>query len=532
MRAFPTITTHSLVAARPELLVFLTLAIPLLFWLLIQGPILMNDGPVHLNFTRVLFFPGSLGPLQSAVFHPAMKIEQNLLLYFILGAFIPLVGPPTAEALVQWFCFVGPVAAAMWTCATIRRDNLWVGLLIAPMAINQMLFLGLYSFTLSCIVFLIVMGLAVRCVRRPGPALSAGLLAMLVLAFLSHAAGFLMALCAVGLLLAHATLFGWRARGTPPWRLLWPIGALVVAGCMELAMLLTHSGDPTRYGEIGVLYRVSHLPTLHLLWINGLQHVFPLAFSATLLGCAALALLRRLRDRDGDNRMLWGLIAAVMGLVVLQLIVPDTAGSGWGHARRFEVGPWMGFVLCLAALPMSRRMIWACAGATAVLLGAQAQAMLSMQDEVDVQQRAFLAADRLIGAHCTVAPVILEPGLIPNDPEIRVPASTRSCRPPTASSCMTIGWCFTISWRACGPIQCISGQARNRNRAFSDGMPRARSRRSSRSTLPVSKHGQVSRSIMCLSAMCRGSWAGRSGLPSPVSRKTATAPSIAPQAAS
>src|SRR5262249_39313210 len=181
-------TIGALLSAHAPLVIFGLLSGALLVWLLVAGPLLTNDGPVHMSFARLASGAPQPGSLQADVYRTQWQFGQSLLVYLIAGPLIPLIGPGATEALVQWLCVAGGVAAAMWACGNVRRGSAWLGLLSFPLFLNQMLFLGLYSFNLSLGGFLLCVGIALRCVRQPGLGSAALLLAGLLLTSVTHAA--------------------------------------------------------------------------------------------------------------------------------------------------------------------------------------------------------------------------------------------------------------------------------------------------------------------------------------------------------
>jgi hypothetical protein len=98
------------------------------------------------------------------------------------------------------------------------------------------------------------------------------------------------------------------------------------------------------------------------------------------------------------------------------LIIPDEAGGGWTHTWRAQVFPYVGLALACATLPVGRvfRMFAtavAC-GATLVMIGMTLWVQLW---DAPAAVREFNAADALIGPHCTLAPVLTQFKLDPDN---------------------------------------------------------------------------------------------------------------------
>ncbi len=98
------------------------------------------------------------------------------------------------------------------------------------------------------------------------------------------------------------------------------------------------------------------------------------------------------------------------------LIVPDEAGGGWTHTWRAEAFPYLGLALACATLPFARILrrlaVLVAAIGGLVMIG---MAFWVQTWEVPQAVREFNEADALIGPHCTVAPVLTQFKLDPEN---------------------------------------------------------------------------------------------------------------------
>jgi hypothetical protein len=109
------------------------------------------------------------------------------------------------------------------------------------------------------------------------------------------------------------------------------------------------------------------------------------------------------RERDLSLEIL----AVAVSFVLLLLIIPDQAGGGWTHVWRAEAFPYIGLVLAAAPI-VEHRTVRALALGAGTLAGLVVLAMVAKLQLVDSPPviREFEAADRMVGPHCTVAPVV------------------------------------------------------------------------------------------------------------------------------
>ncbi len=93
------------------------------------GPILTNDGPVHVAFALLMGNdPGAL--LQHDVYAPGSHQITNAVGEVFLNAMMRVTSPTTAEAMLQVLCLASPVAAGAFCIASVAPRNTWLAVLL------------------------------------------------------------------------------------------------------------------------------------------------------------------------------------------------------------------------------------------------------------------------------------------------------------------------------------------------------------------------------------------------------------------
>lgn len=266
----------------------------------------------------------------------------NLLHELALATLTAGISPYTAELVLIAGYVVGFSLAFVYAVRGVSREADGLALFAIPVTFTFALHYGFYNFSVSVIMFLLVVGCAMRLGAAPGAA-RIGLLSLLVgLAYLSHLVGFVEAVVAVGVVI------GWRvvaAHGSI--RRLVPV---FVVGAMLLAFFLfATSSKPTGFG-LDRLVEVAQ--TLSLAW--GIA-TFGLAEAAVLLVVAVMLLvlvIRAVRLRRGSFglREADSLLLLVLIQVAAVVLAPSGLDSGATYVtERLALFPALTIVLWLAA---------------------------------------------------------------------------------------------------------------------------------------------------------------------------------------
>lgn len=382
--------------------------------LMIGGPWSTNDGPVHVAFANLLNHLGDAGhPLQQQVYRLDTRLQPNLLGDLLIAGLMRLTTPAAAEAVVQFLSLVGPMLASLLAFRQIARTSGWLCIFVFTLSINQLFFYGLYNFALSTAMFFLVVAAQYRLMATPSARGAALLGGALILALLCHAGGFIAA-CSAVMAMVLAGLASSSMRGVPLSAAVagqrWSVLGLVLPLPLFGYALVLNSGGKILYG-IGLLERLKQFVTLYLFRLHGGLEPARAALIAALTGGTVVTLRWAWRHRatlavDQRDRLIATVAAAVVSVVVM-LAMPDTMGGGWTHFRRFELFPLFWSLLIVAEFPISRRRhragLLTAAGLAAIFFGAAVLRSRIVQPHV----AALAAVDRLVGAHCTVLPLVI-----------------------------------------------------------------------------------------------------------------------------
>lgn len=382
-------------------------------------PAATNDGPAHLAFSNLLATMRQPNhPLQQQAYSISLRPNPNLAVYLLMAAMLRVFSPATVESIVQILCLIGPITACWFAIRMIDPEaarNVWLAVFILPLTLNQMFFLGLYNHCISMAVFFLVVGTYFWMIKSPSFVRALALAACLVLTFLCHASGFIMAFAGVTVLSGTSFTFSLlRDR-----RLIaalrqqrYALTALLAP--LPLAALFLASGGKgnTAYGD-GIRYRLKKFATLQILAVDFHRDTYVAwALSAILLAAFVIVTLRILARREQmpeqRRELAIATIAAALVSAAIMMAFPDSMGGGWTHFRRFEIFPFFWGILILAFHSYSLRIAAAmmAAGATT---GVLLMSTMIMRQTLIHQELAPLAEiDRQVGSHCTVLPIVLE----------------------------------------------------------------------------------------------------------------------------
>lgn len=405
------------ISAEPNRVVVLGLAVALVVIagvVIALGPILTNDGPVHVAFAHLLAGDPS-AVLQSAVYEPSSRRMTNAFGDLLMRGLMVAVSPALAESLLQVLCLLAPVVAGVFCIAAIDRRNTWLAVLLAPLSLNEMLFLGLYNFCLSTAAFLVIVGTHLRLGGRYGPVGAVAMVALMLATFVLHPAGFVAGWVCLAAMTAGAVAsraIAGRSLGE----------AVFERGSVWVSLALTSAivvllRDPA--GE-GVVYygrppveRLLYFLSASSLALTRWQFLLSIPYMLVLLAITVWAVRARPAIASkavfADERTA-SLFAGLLASLLLMMVFPDSIGGGWTHFRRFVLFPHLLVVVSAALFPYTRRQIAVCAAvAAAVFLGLAIDDLRHQANARD-QMAAADAIDRAVGPHCTVLPIVLDRG--------------------------------------------------------------------------------------------------------------------------
>ncbi|MEJ8810650.1 hypothetical protein WKW77_06190 [Variovorax ureilyticus] len=383
-----------------------------------QQPFATNDGPVHLAFADLIahLHDDQGRALQREAYRVDLRLTPNLLPYLLMAGLVELSSVRIAESIVQLLCLLAPTIAAWCALRAIRRDNAWLAIFVFPLSLNQLFFLGLYNYCLSTAVFFLVVAAFWKLQEARSLAWSVGLGALLSLELTTHAGGFVAAMAGVGALTAGHVALAWRRERAGPVAALMQQWRAILAMLIPLPLLwmsLSESaGTPVLFGP-GPWERAISAGRLSILrQTGGADSIIALALSLGLAASLAWAVVRiirqgsRLPDRAVDAMV--ATLAALAVSVVLMFAFPDTMGGGWTHFYRLILFPYFWIVLLLAQQSFSARAAWGLLGFVSAVSFALLGSTMKNEALVRAQMEPLRQVDRLVGAHCTVLPVVLE----------------------------------------------------------------------------------------------------------------------------
>lgn len=384
---------------------------------ILRHPVATNDGPVHVAFSNLLLtLHAPNHPLQQKAYLLQIRPSPNLAVYFLLAAMMQLLPPSLAESIVQILCILGPVAACYFALRVINPRNAWLSVFVLPLMLNQMFFLGLYNHCISMAAFFLAIGTYFWVAKAPSPWRALALSASLILTFLCHASGFIMAFSGVAAMSGTAVLLSYLCQGRLMPALYGQRHALTaILAPLPLAALFLHSdgGSAVSYG-IGFIYRLKYFAILHELSVNyPTRDRFVAAALSGILITSLIVVGRRIAlNRNGlspeqRDQAIAAIVAGIAAMIIM-LAFPDSMGGGWTHYRRFQIFPYFWILIILAFDSFSGFL----SGAMVTVGAASALILLHSTTERQAMVRAQMAplaeVDRRVGNHCSVLPVVLE----------------------------------------------------------------------------------------------------------------------------
>jgi hypothetical protein len=377
-----------------------------------------QDGPAHLFAADALARllgddPGAV----AAVYEPNLEPHPNWVTYPMLATWLGANPARTAEMVVVVLLVVGLAGATYWAVTATGRAAGPVALAGFPVAVGYAVHTGLYNFTASIALLLVVVGYHLRFASRLSAGRTVVLMLLLVVLYFSHPLSLVAAFLAMGVIGLTALIADGRGRWS--WRfVLGRLAALVMAATPAVLLLLWFLGDPgTVRPDPGRPVGQTVVDTALFRWpiraVGPEDAAWAVGLAATTWVVVAALLLRtvvRRRWTRWDSVLLLPLITGVAAVVV-----PDRLAGGTLVQPRLAIFAllmllvWIGVANTDGALV---RGAWAVVGIAGVVAMV---GLLAVRVEPYRQMRA--AVDEVVG----VADLIEDDALIVGAVSSRAP---------------------------------------------------------------------------------------------------------------
>jgi len=404
---------------------FWTLLALLALVVVVSGPFLTSDGPAHVSMAHFLLRAGDPAwPMLNRLYKVNPILPPNALSDLLLAGLMWIVPPLTAEQIVQGLCLVSVPLAARLTLRRLAPESAWIALFFFPVALQRLFFLGLYNYCLSLTGALLCVWGYLR-FRERGSIASGVLLSGLLFGTCAcQAAGWIEAVLAIATMASIDAWLRWRAGEGVRAVIRQP--AAVLSGMLPGIMLfgvyvLLGPGDGRIvYGPSPVERLTQVLRGDPFAPIGRTTAIVSLMLGLTLMAVAAAGAIRFFlelpREYAGERRLRVATCMLPLVFLGFLLIIPDEAGGGWTHTLRAEVFPYVGLALVCAVLPTWRAVkavaAVAAAGGSVVAIG---MAFWVQVADVPSALKEFNEANDYIGPHCTIAPVLAQFKLDPEN---------------------------------------------------------------------------------------------------------------------
>jgi hypothetical protein len=312
---------------RERMLFALLLALVILpVWLFKYFP--AWDSPLHLRMTDIMARYGEPGSeILTQYLVPNQTLEPNLAIYYLLLLFSQLVDIYVAEKILLTLYAVLLACAARHAVVAINQQSSVISLLFIPTIFSNFIHMGLYNFSLSIALYLLVFGFWYprRAAMTP---LRLALLAVLGLALvLVHLLGFALLGVTVGAisLVDAAVTRPWRVALAALARRLVELGLVLLPGLVVAASFFVRHGLESD-GAVGqdrleLLLRLVAMDHLY-----AFAHVEIALYAPFVLLVGALlvwAMVRRWRA-GGPLQVADGLAGAAAVMLLLYFFLPLT----------------------------------------------------------------------------------------------------------------------------------------------------------------------------------------------------------------
>jgi hypothetical protein len=375
---------------------------------ILYRPIATNDGPVHLAFANLI---ATLGrpehELQRHAYALTLRPNPNLLIYLLMAALLRVAPPGLTESLVQVLCVVGPVSAAYLALRQINPANTWLAVFVLPLSLNQMFFLGLYNHCCATGAFYLAIAAYLWMNRAPSFRRALVLASALILTFLCHASGFIMAMAGVGTMTAmNLVATTRRERVFEVFSAQRHAFAAMVAPLPLAAIFLSGIKGGIDFGP-SVATRVYLFGILNVLRVNSRLDSYLALATSLVLAFASLWATVEILGRKARRDEAAPIITAGVVAFLVMLAFPDTLGGGWTHFRRFVIYPFFWVLLLLACQSFSTRAREALMGFGIAVSPGLVGSTMYRQSIFRSEMAPLAEVDRQVGSHCTVLPLVL-----------------------------------------------------------------------------------------------------------------------------
>lgn len=322
---------------------------------------LSGDGPCHLYNARVLleWANGQNLAFYGDYYELNRLLVPNWFCHALLAGLLTLGSEALAVKLL-WTLYIGGYAfGARWLLRGLQPEAGFLAFLLLPLIVTKVMLMGFYNYSFSLAALLWLVGGWLRYRTRVGLGAAAGLLLALLLTYLMHPLGLLLALLSMGtctLVSAGVSLSrGVDGRATAR-QLVREIATLSVAAAPALSLfgayLLQIEGDSTPNSTPATeLWRSFSYQEL-LIGLDMAEAPWYAMF-AKLVGATALVALagrlgqfRRLRPEPADAFLL---LSGAM--LYLYLTAPEGTAGGSILTVRLQGLPFLFLILWLAGRP-------------------------------------------------------------------------------------------------------------------------------------------------------------------------------------
>jgi hypothetical protein len=320
-----------------------------------------QDGPTHVENARILLdYDRPDQPSLRVFYERSLEPVPNWFSHLLLSAFLPIVGPRTADKIFLTLYVLALPFAFRYALTAFRPDAGRRLLLVLPFVYNHFLHLGFYNLVFSAVPFFIVLGFWLRRESRFGPWEALPLVPLLLWLYFCHVIGFVLALAGLGALAGASAVR--RRRDLPgALTLLLASGASAAPAVYLLFRFLRSRGAAAQepgppFGE-----RLFELVRLQeLVSYDPREAWIATALSVGLLAAAALLLATKVRRgcwHRGDSLLL--VVAAVTAVYfAAQVTVLHSPGGSLGGGSihdRVSLFVFLSLLLWLAVQPLGHR---------------------------------------------------------------------------------------------------------------------------------------------------------------------------------
>ena len=320
---------------RHERLVFaLLLALVILpVWLFKYFP--AWDSPLHLHMADIMARYGEPGSeILTQYLVPNQTLEPNLAIYYILLFFSGFVDLYVAEKILLTLYAVLLACAARYAVAGVNPQATVFSLLFIPTIFTMFIHMGLYNFSLSIALYLLVFGFWYPRRAAMTPLTLAALATLSLMLVLVHLLGFVLLLVTLGAITLFDALHA-ASRASHPADRRATLGALVrrslELGVAALPGLVVVASFFARHGldgggvgrhRLDLLLRLAVMD--HLYSFAYIELVLYAPFVLLVAGLVAWSLLARWRGGSRQLQAQDGLAFAAVLVALLYFFVPFT----------------------------------------------------------------------------------------------------------------------------------------------------------------------------------------------------------------